>query len=104
MHKLSKGVNALFFSFLFFLGFSGCSEDKRKEYKEWSVYRAGPEAVQFSDLDQINTENVQLLEPAWIFNTGDAGEKTTIESNPIIIGNTMYVTSVGLMLIALEAD
>lgn len=103
MSKRNKRLNT-FFCILLLFGCLSCSQEKGKIYKEWSVYRGGPEAFQFSDLDQINTENIHLLEPAWIFNTGDAGEKTTIENNPLIIGNTMYVTSVNLLLIALEAE
>jgi quinoprotein glucose dehydrogenase len=91
-------------SFVLFLCLFSCSKDETRTYNKWSAYRAGSEAVQYSDLDQINMENVHLLEPAWIFKTGDAGDKTTIECNPIIIGNTMYITSPKLKLIALEAD
>jgi len=80
-----------------------CGEKTDSSKAEWTIYRGGNDAAQFSDLDQINTENVHLLEPSWIFNTGDGGEKTTIECNPIIIGKTMYITSPALALIALDA-
>ncbi len=69
----------------------------------WKVYRGGAGAQQFSDLDQINKENVHLLEPAWIFHTGEKTERSPMECNPIVIGNTMYITSANLDLIALDA-
>src|SRR5690606_22253008 len=104
MSVKKRGLSTFCLLLALFPGLFSCTQEEGKKYLDWSVYRAGPEAAQFSDLDQINTENVHLLEPAWIFNTGDAGEKTTIECNPIVIGNTMYITSVNLSLIALEAD
>lgn len=70
----------------------------------WEVYRGTAAAHQFSDLHQINKQNVHLLEPAWIFNTGDNVERSPMECNPIIIGNVIYLTSAGLDLIALNAE
>jgi quinoprotein glucose dehydrogenase len=88
---------------VFFLVSFACGNKKDASHVEWAVYRGGNDAAQFSELDQINVDNIHLLEPAWIFNTGDGGEKTTIECNPIIIGRTMYITSPALALIALDA-
>jgi quinoprotein glucose dehydrogenase len=88
---------------VFFLVSFACGNKKDTSHGEWTVYRGGKDAAQFSELDQINVKNIHLLEPAWIFNTGDGGEKTTIECNPIIIGRTMYITSPALALIALDA-
>lgn len=85
------------------LAFFSCGKKTDHLHADWTVYRGGNDAAQFSDLDQINVGNVHLLEPAWVFNTRDGGEKTTIECNPIIIGKTMYITSPALALIALEA-
>lgn len=59
----------------------------------------------FTDLNQIDTSNVNQLQPAWIFHTGDSrtGNSSTIECNPIIVDGTMYVTSPRLKVIALDA-
>ncbi len=95
-------VKSWFFASLVLIFFS-CGKKSDHLHADWTVYRGGNDAAQFSDLDQINVENVHLLEPAWVFNTRDGGEKTTIECNPIIIGKTMYITSPALALIALEA-
>src|SRR5690554_844849 len=75
----------------------------RPALDKWEVYRGTSDAQQFSDLDQINTENVHLLKPAWIFHTGDNTERSPMECNPIVIGDMMYVTSASLNLIALDA-
>jgi quinoprotein glucose dehydrogenase len=70
----------------------------------WEIYRGTADAQQFSDLDQINKDNVHLLEPAWIFRTGGNSERSPMECNPIIVGNTMYLTSASLDLIAVNAS
>src|SRR5690606_15717858 len=82
-----------------------CTPENNHEQKlhTWEVYRGSADAQQFSDLDQINKENVHLLEPAWIFHTGDNAERSPMECNPIIVGTTMYLTSASLDLIAIHA-
>ena len=45
-------------------------------YRDWKVYGGGPESTRYSTLDQINRENVQKLQVAWTFDTGDVfGER-----------------------------
>ncbi|MFC4871061.1 pyrroloquinoline quinone-dependent dehydrogenase [Negadavirga shengliensis] len=78
-------------------------KQKEQHYQKWETYRASKTAAQYSDLKQINKENVHLLQPAWTYHTGDGGERTPMECNPIIIGNKMYITSPQLDLIALDA-
>ncbi|MGB3848701.1 MAG: PQQ-binding-like beta-propeller repeat protein, partial [Tunicatimonas sp.] len=72
-------------------------------YDQWRVYRGSAGALQYSALRQIDITNVHQLQPAWTYRTGDAGERTTIECNPIIIDDLMYVTSPQLDLVALDA-
>jgi quinoprotein glucose dehydrogenase len=78
-------------------------KSKSPDHTKWEAYRGTSDANQFSALTQINTSNVHLLEPAWTYHAGDAGNRTTIECNPIIIGDVMYITSPQLKLIALNA-
>lgn len=82
-----------------------CTQENGQEQKihNWEVYRGTADAQQFSDLDQIHKDNVHLLEPAWVFHTGDNAERSPMECNPIIVGNTMYLTSAALDLIAVHA-
>ncbi len=70
----------------------------------WTIYRGGNESLAYSSLDEINRDNVASLEVAWTYHTGDgdAGNRSTIQSNPIVIRGVMYVTSPQLKLIALD--
>lgn len=86
--------------FCLFLFLCGCVDDMDNS---WSHYRANPDAQQFSPLNQIDTSNVHLLKPIWEFHTGDTATRSTIECNPIIIDNMMYITSPTNQLIALHA-
>ncbi|MEM8969179.1 MAG: PQQ-binding-like beta-propeller repeat protein, partial [Bacteroidota bacterium] len=69
----------------------------------WKVYRGTKESNQYSSLDQINTQNVNQLEIAWTYQTGDATERSAIQCNPIIVDGTLYATSPQLKVIALNA-
>jgi quinoprotein glucose dehydrogenase len=64
-------------------------------YSTWSVYRGDLGNSAYSALDQINTSNVNQLEVAWTYRTGDAeeGNRSAIQCNPIIVDGKMYVTS-----------
>lgn len=72
---------------------------------EWPIYQADNNSSQFSPLTEINTGNVGELEVAWVFNTGDVGDRnrSEIQCNPLMIDGTLYVTSPRLKLIALDA-
>ncbi len=88
---------------LYCVFFYGCH--RSDQFRNWEYYRGDPGANCYSRLDQINRDNVNDLKPAWVFNTGDAGEenRSTIECNPIIIGDIIYLTSPQLKLYALNA-
>ena len=61
--------------------------------------------MRYSDLTQINRENVAQLKPAWTFHTrelaGRAGK--TIECTPLIVDGVMFVTTAYLRVVALDA-
>ncbi|MES1214753.1 MAG: pyrroloquinoline quinone-dependent dehydrogenase, partial [Bacteroidota bacterium] len=75
-----------------------------KPYTTWSVYRGDKGSTGYSALDQINKTNLDQLEVAWTYHTGDGreGNRSNIECNPIIVNGMMYVTSPQLKLIALN--
>ena len=55
---------------------------------QWVMPAKNYASTRFSELDQINTENVRHLELAWSFSIGvDRGQ----EAAPIVVGDTMYV-------------
>ncbi|MFT3947327.1 MAG: PQQ-binding-like beta-propeller repeat protein [Agriterribacter sp.] len=82
---------------------AGCTS-KQKEYTAWEVYRGDKGSTGYSALDQINKSNLHKLKLAWIYHSGDAreGNRSTIQCNPIIVNDIMYVTSPALKLIALH--
>jgi quinoprotein glucose dehydrogenase len=76
------------------------------DYKAWSHYLGDPQRTHYSVLQEIDTNNVNLLEPAWQYKSGLLEEKghSQIQTNPLIIGNTLYGISPHNALFALKAD
>ncbi len=72
----------------------------------WVHYGGSEKGLQYSSLAQINTQNVDDLKVAWVYRTGELGEGTrrgfVFESNPILINNTLYVSTGSGVVIALE--
>ena len=89
--------------FLFFL-LSSCSSNTDK-YKSWQAYGGSKENIHYSSLVQIDTNNVQNLQPAWEYHTQDAdtANHSQIQCNPIIIDSTLYGTSPQAKLFAVDA-
>ena len=65
----------------------------------WPAY-GGADGDHYSRLIQINRANVHRLTQAWVF---DTGEKGNIETNPLIIGRTLYAYTPSQKVIALDA-
>ncbi len=76
-----------------------------KSARDWPVYHGDSGATRYSSLSQINRENVQRLQVAWTYHTGDKLDepKTTIECTPVVVDGVMYVTSPQLKVIALNS-
>jgi len=72
-------------------------------YRDWRVYGGGPESIRYSNLDQINRSNVQKLQVAWTFDTGDAFGGSEMQCNPIVVNGVLYATTPKLRVIALDA-
>ena len=66
---------------------------------DWPAYGGGPADDRFSPLTQINRNNVQHLEVAWTYDTGEAGG---LQTNPLIIGRTLYGFTPTQKVIALD--
>lgn len=85
---------------------SACSKNKKHNYAAWRIKGGTADGIQYSDLDQINKANISLLEPAWVYHTGDADSiknRTQIQCNPIVIGNVLFATSPSLAAFAVDA-
>ena len=55
---------------------------------EWPTYNGLLNGNRYSSLDQINTSNVQQLQPQFTFSPGGTG----LEVTPVVVGGVMYVT------------
>jgi quinoprotein glucose dehydrogenase len=67
---------------------------------DWRVYNGGPDGDHYSKLTQINRNNVQQLKLAWRY---DTGEKGGMQTNPLIVGRTLYGYTPTQKVIALDA-
>ena len=74
-----------------------------KPYDEWKMFGGGSENIHYSTLKQINRDNVNRLEVAWTYDTGDAFSGSEMQCNPIVVDGVMYATTPKLRVIALNA-
>jgi len=59
-----------------------------KDPKNWAIQTGDYANTRYSELKQINAENVKNLRPAWTFSTGVLRGH---EGSPLVIGDVMYV-------------
>ena len=72
--------------------------------QSWETYLGDPGSNQYSSLSQINKNNVDQLEVAWVYQTGgNLNKQSQIQCNPIIVDDILYATSPTIKLIALHA-
>jgi quinoprotein glucose dehydrogenase len=72
-----------------------------KPYSTWSEYGGTRDSSQYSSLTQIDKSNVAQLEQVWFYQAGNNGFR--FGSNPIVVGNVMYVIGKNNAVVALEA-
>jgi quinoprotein glucose dehydrogenase len=72
----------------------------------WRAHGGDSGHTQYSALDQIHRGNVDRLQVAWTYRSGDAREdgRSQVQCNPIVVGSVLYGTSAGLKAFALDAD
>jgi alcohol dehydrogenase (cytochrome c) len=80
----------------------------RSEPQNWLTYYGAYDGQRYSPLDQINTENVKRLVPAWVFQAGTtgliAGASTyAFEAAPIVVDGVMFVSGWDGWVWALDA-
>jgi alcohol dehydrogenase (cytochrome c) len=69
----------------------------RNEPHNWLTYYGTYDGQRFSTLDQINTENVKRIGPAWVFQAGTSGmiagaSTYAFEATPIVVDGIMFVS------------
>ena len=104
IHKTTLFISIL--SLFFQLSCSPTERDKFQTGINWPIYLGGKHNSHYSPLDQINKTNVNQLEVAWEYHTGDADSegKTQIQCNPIIVDGIMFGSTPKLKIIALNAS
>jgi quinoprotein glucose dehydrogenase len=68
----------------------------------WPV-NGGDGNIRFSPLRQIDKRNVARLQVAWSYDAGDAFAGSEMQSNPIVAGGRVYLTTPSLKVVALDA-
>ncbi len=61
----------------------------QEDNESWLMYGRNYSAWRYSPLDEINTQNVTGLVPAWIFQSGVGGK---FQTTPLVHDGVMYVT------------
>src|SRR5437868_1400674 len=76
----------------------------------WRYYGGDAGGTKYSALKEINRENVNRLQPAWIFHTGDVSDGTrwptrsAFETTPLVVDGVMYLTTPFSRVIALDPE
>ncbi len=116
-------INILF-SFIYFMKFKifilficliSCRYSGPTDYDgptdNWPFYGGNLGGERYTDLDQINKDNVSYLKKAWTYRTGDvAGDKTKVnaksafEATPILIDTILYFPTPFNRIIALNPE
>jgi quinoprotein glucose dehydrogenase len=79
----------------------GCSRTRSGAYEGWRDYGGTADSSQYSALIQINRANVNKLQVAWTYSTGDSKRYSF---NPVVVDGLMYVLAKDNSLVALDAS
>jgi quinoprotein glucose dehydrogenase len=77
---------------------------------DWAYYGHDAGGTRYSPLAQINRQNVSQLRVAWVFHTGDISDgsggkkRSGLETTPILIDGTLYLTSGFNRVFAVDAE
>src|SRR5262249_35823817 len=77
---------------------------------DWGYYGGDALGQHFSSLDQINRGNVERLEPAWTYRTGELGAgfasagQLTFEATPVLAFGRLYLETATNVVIALDPE
>lgn len=82
--------------------------DPARAQKDWAHYGNTEGGSRFAALDQINRANVDQLQLAWTYHTGDVAESNgngaEDQLTPLQVGNKVFICTPHNNLIALDAD
>lgn len=93
------------------LALPGIAAADQAQQGEWTAYGRDPGGMRFAPMDQINKENVQQLEVAWTYRTGElatyegtrAASRAAFEATPIMVDGVLYFSTPSNRVIAVDA-
>ena len=97
--KMSKVLTVAILTCAFVFG--GFSRTPNGIYEGWRDYGGAADSSQYSALIQITRSNVNNLQIAWTYPTGDSNRYSF---NPIVVDGLMYVLARNNSLVALDAS
>ena len=71
---------------------------------DWNTYLGNQSRSHFSELKQIHAGNINSLELAWEYESGQIGKYTQIQCSPIVVDGVLYGTNPSLELFAIDAE
>ncbi len=71
--------------------------------RDWPAVGGNPGGTRYSTLSQITRKNVNQLQVAWTYHTGDSTNGSTIECTPIVLHGIMFLTTAKSKVVALDA-
>jgi quinoprotein glucose dehydrogenase len=100
----TRGAALLWLSLLGYgcggVGIVSAASNEPAQDVAWPAYSGHVSGDHYSELAQINRSNVKRLRLAWTYDTGEGG---SIETNPVIVGRTLYGYTASQKVIALDA-
>src|SRR5216117_2560109 len=84
--------------------FGFLAQSRKNRTHDWPMYGGDAAGSHYSELRQIDKENVHRLQVAWTYRSGDKRDdnRSQIQCNPIIIDGVLYGTSPQLKVFALN--
>lgn len=115
MTFLKRSPQSILLTCSLFTLIAGCQGPLEIDYSgptaDWPEFGSVAGGNQYSPLTQVNGENVERLEIAWEFHTGDVSDgegevesTTAFEATPIVVDETLYFCSPFNRVFALEPE
>jgi quinoprotein glucose dehydrogenase len=86
----------------------GCAHAQSPDASDWAYYGGDPFGQRFSSLDQIRRDNVNTLQVAWTYRTGElgagfaGGDRLNFEATPVLAFGMLYLPTATDVVIALD--
>lgn len=102
-HNNNSGKLLLIICWVFF--YSACNSKGIKKYADWRCTGGSKENIRYSSLNQIDTNNVNRLQVAWVYysENQDSTRYGAMQCNPVIVDDVLYGVSPKLKLFAVDA-